>query len=75
MFPERAGVVRGNVVFPWEAFFEAKEAGRGTVAVGTTVFGTADVAMIFVDGCDVGAAAFSTCQEGFRAFAVRDSVS
>jgi hypothetical protein len=75
MLPERAGVVRGNVIFARETFFDAEEAGWGTVAMRAAMFGSADIAMIFVDGCEVRAAALGASDEGFRSFAVGDGMS
>jgi hypothetical protein len=65
MFPEGTGVVRSDVVFAGEFLLDAKEARGGTVAVCSTVFGPADVAVVFVDGCNVRATTLSTCKESF----------
>jgi hypothetical protein len=39
------------------------------------VFGISDIAMVFVDGCEVGAAAFGTGKKSFRTLTVRDSIT
>jgi hypothetical protein len=75
MFPEGAGIVSGNMLFAGKAFFNAKEAQGRAIAMGAAMFGASDIAVVFVDGREVRAAAFGASDEGFRSFAVRDGVS
>jgi hypothetical protein len=63
------------MIFARETFLEAKEARGGAITVGTSVFGTADIAVVFVDSCDVRAAAFGACEESFGSFTVWDRMS
>jgi hypothetical protein len=63
------------MIFAREAFLNAQEAGRGTVTVGPTVFGTADIAVVLVDCGEVRAAALGASEKGFRTLAVGDGVT
>jgi hypothetical protein len=63
------------VILAGETLLNAEEAGGGAITVGPTVFGSADVAVILVNGGKVRAAALGASDESFRAFAVRDGVS
>jgi hypothetical protein len=70
MFSEWARVVCGNVIFARETFFETEEAGGGAIAVGATVFGPTDIAVVFVDGSDVRPSTLGASDECLRSFAV-----
>jgi hypothetical protein len=43
--------------------------------MGSTVFGTTDIAVIFVDSCDVWTSAFGTGDESFRSLAIGNGVA
>jgi hypothetical protein len=75
VFPERTGVISGDVVLARKALLKTEEARRGAVAVGTAMSGATDVAMVFMNGGEVGSAAFGAGNEGFGPLAIRDRVS
>jgi hypothetical protein len=75
MFPEGAGIVRGDVVLAREPFFEAEEAGGGAIAVGAAMFGSTNVAMVFMNGSEMGPSALGASDECLGPFAVRYGVT
>jgi hypothetical protein len=75
MFAEGTRIVGGNVILARETLLEAEEAGGGAIAMGTTMFGAAHVAVILVNCGEVGSAALGASEEGFGALAVGNGVS